>query len=43
MVKFLAMRVEQGKLDYKDVPEKYKQEVHDILIEEYGWTEHDFD
>lgn len=43
MAGFLAMRVNSGKLEYKDVPDKYKQDVHDILINKYGWSESDFD
>lgn len=43
MAEFLAMRVNNGKLKYKDVPDKYKQDVHDILINKYGWSESDFD
>lgn len=42
MAEFLAMRVDSRKLEYKDVPNKYKQDVHDILIDEYGWSESDF-
>lgn len=42
MAEFLAMRVNSGKLEYKNVPIKYKQDVHDILINKYGWTESDF-
>lgn len=43
MAEFLAMRVNNRKLEYKDVPDKYKQDVHDILINKYGWLESDFD
>jgi hypothetical protein len=42
MAEFLAMRVNSRKLEYKDVPDKYKQKVHDILINKYGWSEEDF-
>lgn len=42
MAEFLAMRVNSGKLEYKNVPNKYKQDVHDILINKYGWVESDF-
>lgn len=43
MAEFLAMRVNNRKLEYKDVPDKYKQDVYDILINKYGWSESDFD
>ena len=43
MARFLAMRVNQGKLAYKDVPERYIQSVHDILVDEFGWTPEDFE
>lgn len=42
MAEFLAMRVNAGKLKYENVPEVYKQAVHDILINKYGWSEEDF-
>jgi hypothetical protein len=43
MARFLAMRVNQDKLAYKDVPERYIQSVHDILVDEFGWTSEDFE
>lgn len=43
MTRFLAMRVAQGKLAYSEVPERYKKSVHDILVDEYGWTPEEFE
>ena len=42
MARFLAMRCANHKLEYADVPEKYKQEVKQLLMDEYGWKEDDF-
>lgn len=42
MARFLAMRVSSGKLDYNDVPERFKSDVHEALISEFGWTEDSF-
>ncbi len=43
MARFLAMRCAQHRLAYRDVPDKYKAEVRQILIDEYGWTDKDFE
>lgn len=42
MARFFAMRVAKGRLDYSEVPEVYKADVKQILIEDYGWKESDF-
>ena len=36
MAAFLARRVYEGKLNFVDVPERFKEQVREILRDEYG-------
>ena len=37
MADFLARRVYEGKLDFADVPERFKAQVRQILHDKYGY------
>ena len=36
MAAFLARRVYEGKLNFADIPERFKEQVREILRDEYG-------